>query len=511
MDPTVATGPANRDNYKWKAFSAMAIGLFVGVMDFAGIGVVVPTVADEFGLALSTASWIIIAAALTISVVLLPVGGLSDIAGRKRSYMVGMVLFAAGALGAALAPSLIPLLIARVVEAVGAAIVMANGTAIVAIVFPPGERGKGMGLITMCVGLASITGPLVAGGMIDAFGWRSFFYLVAALAVVGVAWAAWALDEDRISTRRGGSLLRYDWPGAILSAAALTVLIVVLKEGNRLGWASVWTVGGGALAAALLISFIVRELRVRSPMFDLHAFANMRFSWAVSTRFLGFLGGSGWFFLMPFYLQDILGYTASKVGLIIFPGALGFAVLGAFSGRYSDRFGVKPFTVSGLVLAIIGGLMLASLNESSKLYLIMPALLTSGIGMGLWVAPNLSAAMAAVERSSYGVVAAFVNLVRNTASVTAVALVTAIVVGVMASRGFEADLSVIGESGSAEVGSAFLTGARYAYLALAGFGVVALFAALKTRDPVRRATTATETSGPPAGPPTREAAPVEND
>ena len=131
--------------------------------------------------------------------------------------------------------------------------------------------------------------------------------------------------------------------------------------------------------------------------------------------------------------------------------------------------------------------------------------------MGLWVAPNLSAAMAAVERSSYGVVAAFVNLVRNTANVTAVALATAIVVGVMASRGFEADLSVIGESGSAEVGSAFLTGARYAYLTLAGFGVVALFAALKTRDPERRTTTATETSGPPADSPAREAAPVESD
>ena len=116
-------------------------------------------------------------------------------------------------------------------------------------------------------------------------------------------------------------------------------------------------------------------------MFDLSAFRSSQFSWAVTARFLGFIGTSSTFFLMPFYLQDIQGYAASEVGFITFPGALGFVATGAFSGRLSDRLGVRRFTVAGLILVVIGTLLLATFDEESGLFLIMPALAISGLGM----------------------------------------------------------------------------------------------------------------------------------
>lgn len=473
------------DAYKWRAFAAMAVGLFFGVMDFGGTGVAAPSIAADLGLPLSTASWIVLSSSLTISAVLLPVGGLSDIVGRKRSYLAGGVLFGAGAIAVAASPSPLPLFIGRVVQAVGAAIVMANGMAIVAIVFPASERGKGMGLIASTAGLGAIAGPIFSGAVVDALGWQAFYLIIGAGTLVSVVWSWLVLDERRISTPKSGSLLRYDWLGALLSAAGLTVAILILTSGDRVGWSSAWVVGGAILVIGLLVGFVLRERNTASPMFDLDAFKSSQFSWAVSARFLGFLGSSAWFFLMPFYLQDVLGFAPGRVGIIMFPGAFGFAMLGSVSGRLSDRVGVKPFTVAGLTLVIVGGLMFSSLDGSSPLYFIMPALLINGIGMGLWVAPNMSAAIDAVENTAYGVVGAFVNLVRNTASVTGIAVATAIVVSVMSSRGFAADISIVGETGAAEVEEAFLSGARYAYLALVSFAVVALVAALKTQDPKR--------------------------
>jgi MFS family permease len=473
---------APSDNYKWKAFSVMALGLFFGVMDFGGTGVAIPTIADEFGLELGKASLIALGFAIAISAVLLPVGGISDLVGRKRSFIAGGILYVIGAAGAAAAPEISFLVAARIVSAIGAATVMANGMAIVAVVFPAEERGKGMGLITSAVGLGSIAGPLVAGAMVDSLGWRSFFVLLAIGTGAAVVWAAIILDEEKIGTPRAGTIRGYDWTGALIAAVALTMLILAATFSTDL---SPFMIGPAfGLTALLLYLFIRRESRIESPMFDLGMFKRSQFSWAISARFLGFVGSSPWFFLMPFYLQGVRGYSPSEMGPILIPGAVGFAIMGSISGRMSDKFGVKLFTVSGLTLVTLSGLVLASLNEDSALYIIMPALFGTGLGMGLWVAPNMSAAISAVQSQSFGVVSAFINLVRNTASAIAIAVATAVVVGVMTSKGLNADLGALKDGTGAAEKAAFVEGMRIAFLAFAGVSFFAIIAAMKTSNPV---------------------------
>ena len=466
----------------------MALGLFFGVMDFGGTGVAIPTIAEDLDLELRRASLIVIAFSLAISAVLLPVGSLSDLIGRKRSFIGGGLIFSAGAVASAAAPGLEFLIVARIVQAIGAAIVMANGMAIVAFVFPAGERGKGMGYIGLAAGLGSVAGPIVAGGMIDLAGWRSFFMLLAAGTGVASVWAWIILDDARIGGKARGSFREYDWTGAILSAFALILLIVVVTNGDDL---NNWELIAGILGTVALVGlFVLRETRVRIPMFNLNAFQSSQFSWAITARFLGFIGTSSTFFLMPFYLQDIQGFAASEVGFITFPGAFGFVLTGAFSGRLSDRLGVKRFTVAGLILVVIGTLLLATLDEGTEIYVIMPALFVTGLGMGLWIAPNMSAAIDAVSSTTYGVISAFINLVRNTASVIGIAIATALVVGFIQHGGQSADLGSLSDLGDTpealEIKSAFVSGMRVAFIVFASVAGFAIIAALKTRNPARR-------------------------
>ena len=360
------------------------------------------------------------------------------------------------------------------------------------MVFPAEERGKGMGLITSAVGLAAIAGPLVAGQMVDSLGWRSFFVLLAIGTGASVVWASIILDEEKIGTPRKGSIRHYDWMGALISAVALTVLILAATFSTDL---SPFIIGPAfGLTAILLYLFIRRESRVELPMFDLRLFKKSQFSWAISARFLGFVGSSPWFFLMPFYLQGVRGYAPSEVGPILIPGAIGFAIIGSVSGRMSDKFGVKPFTVAGLTLVTLSGLVLASLHEESELYIIMPALLGTGLGMGLWVAPNMSAAISAVQSESFGVVSAFINLIRNTASALAIAVATAVVVGVMTSKGLNADLGALKDGSGAAEKAAFVSGMRIAFIAFAAVSFFAIIAAMKTRNPELASRRATEQS-----------------
>ncbi|MBM3956797.1 MAG: MFS transporter [Gemmatimonadetes bacterium] len=479
------TEGAAGDGYKWRAFWVIAPALFITVMDFSGTGVALPSIADDFALWLRDVSWVTIAASLTITAFLLPMGRVADLAGRKAVHLAGLALFAGGALLAALSVGLPMLIGARVVMATGLAMGQGVMTAMIASVFPPRERGRGLGMLTATVGAASSVGPIAAGFLVGTFGWRSVFVCFAVLASVALVLGAAVLDDARVGGRRRGAGERYDWVGAVISAAALALAIYTINNPRELAWTGWPVVGGGAIAAAFLAAFVWWELRVRSPMIDLRFFRSARFSWASSARYLGFVGNSAVWFLVPFYLQNVQGYEPRAMGFVIFAGAFGMAVTGMFSGFLSDRFGFRVFTVAGLGLSIAAGLAFASLRPASPLYAVVAALLMNGVGQGLWMAPNMSATLGAVERSDYGIVGAFLNLVRNAGTVTGVALTTVIVTAVMVGRGFTGDLGGVAEGGDGGAAGAFVAGMRAAFLVLVCFSAVALLAAIMARDSPR--------------------------
>ena len=458
-------------HYKYWVFGALAIGIFASVVDHGSVNIALPSIAAKFQTDLPTIQWVVIIYALTISALLLPMGRFSDLIGRKRVYIAGMVVLALGAVLAGISPSLETLFPARILQGVGAAMTQGTGMAIITSAFPANEKGRAIGLYMTMVGVGAIAGPAIGGIVVDTFGWRVVFFLTLPLVVIGTAATVWVLRGlPEIRETLGA---RFDWLGAALSTGVLVTLLLAMTTGNRAGWLSPLILGAFAGAAAMLATFIWWELRSSAPMLDLRLFKGKTFSFGVSAAFLTFLGSSAAMFLMPFYLQNVLGYSPKTAGFIVVPGALCMAVLGSVSGVLSDRFGWRPFTVGGLACSATGLLILSQITESSPLWMVVPAMMLMSSGMGIFYSPNSSSVMNAVGQAKYGVVSGFLNLVRNAANVSSIAIATIIVTTTMNSMGFEPSLEAV-RDGAEGVGHAFTTGLRYAFLAMTGWILIAM-------------------------------------
>ena len=198
------------------------------------------------------------------------------------------------------------------------------------------------------------------------------------------------------------------------------------------------------------------------------------FTLGVIAAFLTFLGSSAVLFLNPFYLQNVLGYSPRETGLIVVPGALCMAVLGPISGRLSDRYGWRPMTMAGLTMSASGLFLLSRVSVDSSLTLVLVGLMLQNSGMGTFYSPNVASVLSIVAKERYGLVSGRLNLVRNTANITSVAVATAIVTATMSVKGFEPDLELVSSGGGEAVSSAFTTGLRYAYMTMGSLLVLAV-------------------------------------
>ena len=469
------------DNYHWKVFWTVAIALFAMVLDFSIVFLALASIADEFGVTLRAVTWVAISSSLTMSALMLPLGRLADKTGRKMFHIVGMVLFVIGALLAFSSHNLNTLIISRVIMSVGSAMGQAVVFAIIVGVFPVNERGKALGMITTAVAVGAAAGPIVAGPVIQEYGWRAIFLVTAVPTCVGIAAAGVVLDGSRLGSLAQKVRTRYDWIGALLSALALSLTILTISNPFTFAWLSLEIIGGGVVSVALFALLVWWELRVNDPMLNLRFFQNSTFAWSTATRFLAFLGGSATFFLMPIFVQSFMGYDQRMAGLIMFTGALGMGLASQFSGRLSDRYGFRRFTFIGISAMIVTNIWFSFFVSDTPLSIVVPVLFANGIAMGLWMAPNMSATISAVSQSDHGSVGAFLNLVRNVGSVIGQAMATAVIAGIMLSRGAEVQLSELASTTDAVVTNAFLSGWKLTFLMLAVITSLALVAAIRTK------------------------------
>ena len=281
------------------------------------------------------------------------------------------------------------------------------------------------------------------------------------------------MDEKRLRQSdllsRGGT---FDLAGAVLSTAALLAFILAMTNGHRLGWDSPLIVTALIGCVVLLGAFIWWELRSSSPMLDLTLFNNAVFSLGVGARFLTFITVGASMFLIPFYLQGVAGYSATKSGLVMATLAMGLVVLGPIGGRLSDRFGWRPFNVAGAAIATVGFFIFYQVSESATLALIVLALVLQGGGTGMFSPTNTSSVLGAVERARYGIASALLELMRNFSNVTGIVIATVIIAAAMASRGFEPSLGTVTDDADPELARAFTSGFRIVFLVLAGLQVL---------------------------------------
>ena len=477
----LASGIFYRTTYKWWVFSAVALGTLTSVINHGGMSVALPTIAQHFDADLSTAQWVVIAEGLAISALLLPMGRLSDIVGRKPVYLSGLVIFAVAAILAASSQSIVALIAFKAMQGFGAAMTQGTGMAMVTSVFPADERGKGIGSHASVVGTGGVLGPVAGGLLLTAFDWRWLFYvnvlmaLIAMLAVLTIIRSQAFRQDTRNRT--------YDFAGAALSTAVLVTFLLAVSNGSRIGWTSPPIIVGALSFVFFLAAFIWWENRAPSPMLDLRLFRSRVFSIGISTNFMSFLGITSARFLMPFYLQAALGYTPALVGIVLLPNAMSRIVMGPLSGRLSDRYGWKPFNIIGLLLSAAGLFILASLTVTSSVGMVLVGILIQSAGSGLFQSPNSASIFSAADSSRHGVVAAFVNLSRNSGNVTGIAIATSIVTAVMASGGFESNIDAVLDAGTGSgLLDSFMTGLKVAFLAMGILQVIGAFASVFKSD-----------------------------
>ena len=482
--PAREAGSGIDDSYKWKAFVAIAIAFVTQVMSISMVFVALSSIADDFGVTLRAVSWVVVAQALTISALMMPMGRLADIVGWRRVHLGGLLLFGGGAVLTALAPTFGLLILARIVMAAGTAMGQSVGTAMMVSVFPPRERGKAIGSHTTAVSIGGASGPIVAGLMLQVLPWEALFWLLLIPTVIAFAAGYLILDDERLNQPRHAVRPPFDYLGALLSAAAIALLVITINNPLGVGWASPLIVGSLLTVALLFASFVRWELRTEAPMLELRMFQNAVFSMAVVARFLGFLGATVTRLLVPIYLISLRGLEEAAAGGVLVLTSLGMGIAAQSSGRLSDRFGPRPFTVLGFVMLGLAALPMALLGEDSPIWIVMALLFVSGLGMGTWNVPNNSVIMGSVPASSLGIIGAFTNLTRNVGNVAGQAVAAGVVVAVMAADGFDIPLSEIADTPGA--GDAFLDGWRLAFLLVFAYSALGLVLALFTKpDPDR--------------------------
>lgn len=389
---------------RWWILASISFGTFISVVNGTIINVALPTISRTMNLGLSEVQWVVLTYLLTISATLLVAGRLADLVGRKRVYTGGFLVLMMGSLICGLAPNLPFLLGGRIIQALGAAMLMANGMAITTSTFPPEERGRALGIVGSVVAVGALIGPVLGGIIIDTLGWQWVFFINLPLGMLAFFTAFLLLPRDSLAHQQEG----FDYPGAFFFAGSIAVLLLALSgNASPLRW---WLAVGGI---SIFLTFIWWERKQPHPLLDLELFHLPLFSTSLAAAFLAFLSMSALIFLGPFYLEEILGYAPYQVGLLMSPYPLMIAVVAPLSGWLSDRWGTVGLATGGLLINISGLLFLGFLGSKASYLDVALRLAVLGLGMGMFQSPNNSTVMGSVPFSKLGVAGGVNALVRN--------------------------------------------------------------------------------------------------
>lgn len=414
----------NEHNRKWLTLAAVGMGVFLATVDSSIVNIALPTLTAEFSASFAAVQWVVLAYLLTLTTLILSVGRLADIRGKKVIYTSGIIIFIFGSLLCGLSPTIYFLIASRVLQAIGASMTMALGMGIVTEAFPASERGKALGISGAIVSLGIITGPTIGGLLIDSLGWHWIFFVNLPVGVIGTVMAVLYIPDIRPVSRQ-----RFDFPGAFTLLASLLGLLLGLSLGQSLGFGDLRVVALLTLWLIFLILFIQIERRVAEPMIDLHLFQNRLFSINLLTGFIAFVSNAGVFLLMPFYLENALGYDPRHIGLLLAIVPIAVGLTAPLAGTLSDRFGTRPITAIGMGILLSGYLSIGTLSLQTSATGYMLRFLPIGLGLGIFQSPNNSAVMGAASRLRLGVVSGMLAITRTLGQTTGVALIGAIWVG----------------------------------------------------------------------------------
>ena len=409
---------------KWYIMAAVGMGIFLSTIDGSIVNVALPTLTRYFGATFATVQWVVLAYLLAISTLMLSVGRLADMIGKKSLYTSGFVIFTGGSILCGLAPSIYSLIAFRVIQAIGAALILALGLAIITEAFPSSERGKALGISGAVVSVGIVIGPTLGGLLIERFSWHWIFYVNVPVGIVGTL-MAWRYVPS--IKPPGGQ--HFDFWGAIALFISLLSLLLALTLGQNIGFAGRRILLLMASFVLFLVLFIIIESQIDQPMIDLQSFRNSEFSVGLITGFITFIAVAGTIMLLPFYLENVLGYAPQQVGLLLAVVPLGLFITAPVSGALSDRLGTRPITVAGLGVLMLGYYALSTLTTDTGAIGFVLRFMPIGIGMGIFQSPNNSAIMGSAPARRLGIVSGMLAFTRTVGQTTGIAMLGALWAG----------------------------------------------------------------------------------
>ena len=396
----------------------VCVGQFIVGLDQRALLVALPTLTHTFSTSLTTIQWVLLIYDLALIGLVITVGRLGDLFGRRRIYASGFLLFVLASALCGISQSAGQLILFRGLQAAGGAMIAANGRALASEAFPSSQRGKAMGFASMAFHTGYLTGPTLGGFLIDTIGWRWIFYINLPIGIWG-AYLAWKLLQKEKENLKGVSV---DFPGAILLILTNSLFIYAMNQLPHVGWRHPTVAGTLALSAVACALFVFVELRSRMPILSFSLFRSRLFTASMFSLFFITSTQSAISFLMPFYLQNILHYSPSQMGWIIIASSVMIVVFAPFAGWASDRLGSRPLCTVGAGLIVIAQFFIASLGLDSSIPRIVLPLMISGLGWALFNSPNQSAILGSVPRDKVGTASGMNTTTARTGGAMGVAL-----------------------------------------------------------------------------------------
>lgn len=412
---------AQPDGYRWTALSVTTVGALLASIQGSALLIALPNILTELHATFLTIMWVLIGY-LLITTVLTPfIGRLADIWGRKRLYNSGYLFFGVGSLVCGLAQPQFhgaDLIVGRVIQGIGGALMLTNSTAIVTDAFRKGQVGFGLGVNQIAGAAGFLLGPII-GGLLTEWSWRWVFLFNVPLAFAGAIWGFYRLREPV----RPMSQQRIDWTGGILLTIGLTgsLLALSLLAFPMLPEWQIYAIL--AIGVVALIAFIIVEPRIDQPMMQLRLFRDRLFAFANLSGLLNGIARGAVLFLLIFFLQGPYGKDPLTAGLLLTPFGAAFMLIGPMSGRLSDRLGSRLLAPVGLGVTALALLGLTTISPNTPYWELAGLMALMGGGSGFFVSPNTNAIMSSVGPNTRGAAAGILSMLNNTGSMLSIAIV----------------------------------------------------------------------------------------